>query len=462
MAIIEKMCRSWVEMSYEDLPSETVERQKDLLLDTLGVALAGFDAPGVAEVVARLKSIGGKAEARLWLDGNRVPSAHAAMANSLMAHALDFDDMHETAGVHVNVCVVPAALAVSEALGRVDGERFLTAVILGVDFVCRLAMAMPLFRGWHATTTLGIYGAALAAAKIIGLNEKQTADALGIAYCQSAGTRQGRLEGTLTKRLQPALAAKAGVWSAWLAQTGITGPHEIFEGDWGILRMYTTDRSLAQQPERIAALLYQFGERFLGDELSIKAFPCCKATHTSIEAVLQLMAESSLQPEEIDDVEVCVSPECYATVGHPFEIRSDPQVDAQFSIAYVVAAALQNRAVGLNDFREHAIRDKRRLALAQRVRVIPDPMLKDASSNVVNLSCRVSLKARGRTFCSRCDRARGHPQKPFDRQDVVRKFQSCLNFSRLSLPDGGQSLISTVINLEAEPDVGKLSYLLSA
>jgi 2-methylcitrate dehydratase PrpD len=462
MAVIEKLCRSWGDMSFEDLPPASVARQKDFLLDTLGVAVAGCHAPGVGEVVAMLKSMGGKAEARLLVDGQRLPSAHAAMANALMAHAVDFDDMHERAGVHVNVCVVPAALAVSEALGRVDGKRFLAAVVLGVDFVCRLALAVPLLRGWHATTVLGIYGAALAAAKILGLSPKQTADALGIAYSQSAGTRQGRLEGALTKRLQPALAAKAGVWSALLAQAGISGPREIFEGDWGILRVYTADHSRAHQQDGVAVLLDRFGEKFLGDELSIKAYPCCKATHTSIEAVSQLMADNGLGAEEIDGVEIFVSPECYNTVGHPFEIRTDPQVDAQFSIAYTVAAALQNRTVGLDDFREDAIRDKRRLALARRVRVTADPQLKDASSNVVNLGARVSLQARGRTFAARCDMAKGHPQKPLGRADVVRKFQSCLAFGRLSLPDAGRGVIEAIDHLEAEPDMGRLSTLLTA
>lgn len=461
MAVIEKLCRVWADLSFEDLPPASIARQKDFLLDTLAVAVAGYHAPGVGEVVAMLKSMGGREEARLLVDGQRLPAAHAAMANALMAHAVDFDDMHERAGVHVNVCVIPAALAVSEALGNVEGKRFLTAVVLGVDFVCRLAMAVPLFRGWHATTVLGIYGAALAAAKILGLNPKQTADALGIAYSQSAGTRQGRLEGALTKRLQPALAAKAGVWSALLAQAGISGPREIVEGDWGILRVYSTDHSREHQHKAEAVLLDRFGEKFLGDELSIKAYPCCKATHTSIEAVSRLMADNSLQAEEIDGVEIFVSPECYNTVGHPFKIRTDPQVDAQFSIAYTVAAALQNRMVQLEDFREDAILDERRLALARRVRVTADPQLKDLSSNVVNLGARVLLQARGRTFSARCDIAAGHPQKPMGPEEVVRKFQSCLAYARLSLPDAGRGVIETVGRLEAEPDVGRLSRLLT-
>jgi 2-methylcitrate dehydratase PrpD len=194
--------------------------------------------------------------------------------------------------------------------------------------------------------------------------------------------------------------------------------------------------------------------------LSVKAYPCCKATHSSIEAVLQLMEANGLTEADVEEVEIGVSPECYNTVGRPFRIRKDPQVDAQFSIAYTVAAAIQKRRVGLAEFREEEIREPSRGKLAGRIRVAVDPELKDQSSNVVNLGARVRMKARGRQFSSQCDTARGNPRKPLGRPEVLQKFLGCLEYSGLPLPEGGRRAAETILNLENEPDVGRLSQLL--
>jgi 2-methylcitrate dehydratase PrpD len=187
MSIMENIVKHLVRLRFEDVPKPTVEKQKDLLIDTLGVAVAGPKAPGVAQVIDLLREIGGKEESTVLSDGSKSPVFLAAMANSLMAHAFDFDDMHEKAGIHANVCVIPAALAMAERVGAVDGKTFLTAVILGIDLICRMGLFVPLSRGWHATTTFGIFGATVASSKILGLDEKKTANALGIAYSQASG-----------------------------------------------------------------------------------------------------------------------------------------------------------------------------------------------------------------------------------------------------------------------------------
>lgn len=460
MSVIEAVAERLMRVKFEDLPVATIERQKDLIIDTLGVAVAGAAAPAVKPTVDLLREMGGRPEASVLVVGEKLPACHAALANSLMAHALDFDDMHERAGVHANVCVLPAALAAAERVGRISGRSFLTAVVLGVDLVCRLGVWVPLSRGWHATATLGIFGATAVVSRLLGLDVRGLANALGIAYCQAAGNRQGRLEGALTKRLQPALAAKAAVWSSLLARAGLTGPKEILEGDWGMLGLYTE----ALEPERVrqiaAGLVDGLGETFLGDELSIKPYPCCKATHTSIDAVLKILEEEGLQENDIEEVEVFVSNGCYQTVGRPFEVRTDPQVDAQFSIPYTVATAIQRGQVGLEDFEESVIMEIRRQSLAKRVKVSIDPDLSEPSSNVVNLASRVVIKAKGGTYSSQAQVAKGHPARPMDRDEVVAKFQSCLNFGGAIDPARQDRVLGAVLNLEMIDDVGIIPGLL--
>lgn len=460
MSAIDEIVKYIRETTFEDIPEETVERQKDLLIDTLGVALAGSKAPGVREVIDLLKGIGGKKESTLLVDGGKVPSFHAAMANSLMAHSLDFDDMHERAGIHANVCVIPAALAMAERMGEVDGKTFLTAIILGVDLICRMGLSIPLSRGWHATTTFGIFGATASCSKLLGLDATEMANALGIAYCQSSGNRQGRLEGALTKRLQPALASKAGLFSSILASQGITGPKEILEGDWGMLRLYGDPQYSEDKEKIMERLLKDLGKAFLGDELSIKPYPSCKATHTSIDAVLNILKENKITPEQVEGVEVSVSKGCYSAVGRPFEIRTNPQVDAQFSIPYTVATAILKGNVGLEDFAEPVIKEGRRMDMARKVEVSVDPKLKEPSTNVVNLESQVVLKAGGKTYSHRSSISKGHPDRPMNREEILSKFEGCLRFGTSFPPGRGKKIFSILLNLEGLEDIRSMIRLL--
>ncbi len=461
MTVLENIAEHLVKIRFEDIPKRTVEKQKDLLIDTLGVAIAGSKAPEVAQVIDLLKEIGGREESSVLSGGGKSPAFLAAMANSLMAHAFDFDDMHEKAGIHANVCVIPAALAMAERVGGVDGKSFLAAVILGIDLICRMGLSVPLMRGWHATTTFGIFGATVASSKILGLNEKKMANALGIAYSQSSGNRQGRLEGTLTKRLQVALSVKSGVLSSLFAQRDLTGPKEILEGDWGMLRLYGDPRFAGDQERILESLTKDLGKTFSGDELSIKPYPSCKATHTPIYAALNLMKEERIAAEQIEEVEVFVSKGCYQTAGWPFEIRTDPQVDAQFSIPYTVATAILTGKVGLQDFTEAAIRDARRIALAKKVRVSIDPTLLEPSTNVVNLESRILIKGQGESYSSKASVSTGHPECPMSKEEIFTKFENCLQFGRDDFSSQRvRQVFDAMRNVEAVEDVSCLLSLL--
>jgi 2-methylcitrate dehydratase PrpD len=462
MAVLENIVEHLVKIRFEDIPKRTVEKQKDLLIDTLGVAIAGSKAPGVAQILDLLKEIGGREESSVLSGGGKSPAFLAAMANSLMAHAVDFDDMHEKAGIHANVCVIPAALAMAERVGGVSGKTFLTAVILGNDLICRMGLSIPLMRGWHATTTFGIFGATIASSKILGLDERKMANALGIAYSQASGNRQGRLEGTLAKRLQVAMSVKSGVLSSLFAHRGLTGPRKILEGDWGMLRLYGDPRFAGDQERILEALTKDLGKTFSGDELSIKPYPSCKATHTPIYAVLHLMKEERIAAEQIEEVEVFVSKGCYQTAGRPFEIRTDPQVDAQFSIPYTVATAILTGRVGLQDFTETAIKDPRRIALAKKVTVSIDPTLLEPSTNVVNLESRILMKGQGKSHSSKASVSTGHPECPMSKEEIFAKFENCLRFGRDSLSRQKiRQAFDVMKDVEVLEDVSVLPALLS-
>src|SRR5687767_7436704 len=171
--------------SFTDLPNDAVIAAKRDLLDTLGAVLGGSVAPGIAELARLVKHWGGREESSLLLIGGKVPAPQAALVNATMGHALDFDDTFDRAGnIHPGTSTLAASLAVAEMQNGASGRDFALAVTLGLDVACRLALAATIDRGWHRTAAFGIFGAAAAAGKLLGLTVGQMVDAFGIAYSQ--------------------------------------------------------------------------------------------------------------------------------------------------------------------------------------------------------------------------------------------------------------------------------------
>lgn len=460
MILAEEIVSVAYRISFSDIPKPTVERAKLFFIDTFGVALSGKDAEGVKGVVDMATELGGREDATILYSGKKVSAPLAAMTNSMMAHSRDYDDLHEAGGAHVNVSVIPSALAMAQKKGSVSGKKLLTAIILGVDLVCRLGISISVFRGWHISATYGIFGAALAAGIILELTPDALANALGIAYSQASGTRQGRLEGSLTKRLQPALACHSGVMAALLAEKGLTGPREWIEGKWGLSRVYSDSHESINQVS-IKKLKHKLGEVFLGDELSFKLYPCCKVAHTSIEATLDLAKENQINVDEVDEVIVKVSPGAYQTVGKPFNIRINPQVDAQFSIPYTVALALIQKRVSLGGFEKEVIENPKIAALAKRVRVDVDPEMKDSSANMVNLTAKVAIHTKKSVFSKELAICKGHPDKALDKEDVFMKFRDCARYNKTLSDKKIKEILVCLRNLETIKDINEIFEIIS-
>ncbi|MBI5967006.1 MAG: MmgE/PrpD family protein [Deltaproteobacteria bacterium] len=421
------LAKSVVQTSYEDIAVENIPTAKMFILDTLGVALAGSTATGCSEVVHLIKEQGGRPDSSILVFGGKAPAQDAAFANSMMIHGRDFDDTHEgLVGAHCNVSVLPAALALAETKGA-SGKEFLAAVILGIDLMARIGNAAPLFHGWHNTATLGAFGAAAAAGKILRLSEDQMVNALGIAFSQAAGNRQGRADGALTKRMQPAFSARAGVFSALLAERGLTGAKNTLQGPWGFFTLYG-DRTVDwMNQETLNRLTDQLGKRYEVVNLSAKPYPCCRLAHGAIEATLSLMQENRLMERDVQMVTIQASPVIYDTVGHPFQIRDNPQVDAQFSIPYTVAVAIQREEVTLEDFEVEVVKQPRTAELAKKVLVQVDEGLAK-SSTIVNIHTNS-----GKSFSKRIDVFKGHPQNPLSQEEFLKKFRDCARFSAVPM-----------------------------
>jgi 2-methylcitrate dehydratase PrpD len=255
---------------------------------------------------------------------------------------------------------------------------------------------------------------------LLRLDAAKIRNALGIAYSQVAGNVQAVHDAALTKRMQPAFGAKAGVLSAYLAARGITGAKEVFEGKFGLFNVYHRGSFDRRQ------LVSDLGSRFEVVNLSLKPYPCCRFTHTSIDATLDLVNQFDLKPNEVQDVKVSVTRQANI-VCEPEETRKRPKtvVDAQFSIPYTVANAIVKRKVFIEDFSEVELKNEEVLSLAQRVITrYDDEMYQEWGRGITPAIVEIYLKS-GESLSKRVDYPKGHPVNPLSDSDLVDKFKRC-------------------------------------
>ncbi|NTA83755.1 MmgE/PrpD family protein [Agrobacterium tumefaciens] len=344
-------------LRFEDIPTPVIDKAKTLIADTLSVAWAGRNAAGSPAVEALASNEGGREEATLWATGKRLPAASATFVNAFHAAALDYDSLN--GNVHADIVTLPAACALAERQNA-SGRDFLTAYIAGAELMIRLGRAtQKSSKGWSTTSIYGGFASATASARLLGLDSKGIQNALGISLGQAAGTQQANVEQVLLKRLQPALAARAGVFSAQLAQAGISGPAEAFEGRFGLQSLYL--------PFDEQVLLNGFGRDFLFAETGLKKYPVCACSHAPMDALLNLVTRHDLKPQQIRTVKVEISPFMARLVGNPDAPGADPQVLAQFSLRYALASIILRRRLGLSEITAEAVSDPLIADISKRI-----------------------------------------------------------------------------------------------
>jgi 2-methylcitrate dehydratase PrpD len=425
----------WISgLRFEDLPADVVTAAKRQVIDTVSVAWAGSSADGVDDVRQVVRACAGKPESRVWCYGDQLPATQAAFVNAMLASALDFDTLHDRANVHSDGVVLPAVFALADARGA-SGKQLITALVAGGELVVRLGLAAGVSPGWFFSSVFGVFGAAAAAAKLLGLDETRTSHALGIALSQAAGTRQPLFERSLTKRLQAAYAARSGVESALLAAAGVTGPSQPLEGVSGIHALYTPlDASLAAD----------LGQRYESMAMTFKKFPSCMCNQTPIEACLQLLSRTDLSGSEIEAITVTVSPYMNRLTGEVFVPGDNPQVSAQFNVRYSVASALLRKRFDVADVQTHAVLDPQVNALAARVRVEVD----EAGGPFGPARIRVTSTA-GAVHCHSVETPPGSPLFPLSDADLVSKALACFGSAAQPMPpDRAQALIESIRSLE--------------
>ncbi len=344
MTLATELAKRIAEMRYEDIPEEAVLWAKISFIDTIACALAGIQEEGpsiVSRVLASPKGTGGSL---IWGSNQRTSALDAAAINGISAHALDYDDCNNSLAGHPSAAVLPATLALAESLGA-SGRDVILAYVTGFEAQAQIAHAVHLHhyeKGWHPTSTIGIFGATAASARMLGLTVSQIANALGIAVSLSSGVKANF--GTMTKSLHAGECSRNGLYAALLAKEGFTASMEAFEHKQGFFEVYNGPGNYDA-----SKMLEAWGDPLdiLKPGVGLKQYPCCAGTHSAIDAMISLRERHGLTPETVLKIESITHGRALVHTNRP-----NPQstLDAKFSVQYCIARALLHGDVTFEHF----------------------------------------------------------------------------------------------------------------
>jgi 2-methylcitrate dehydratase PrpD len=368
MATISEIIAEFVtDLGFGDLPSSVVSRTKELVLDHLGVAAFGATTPWGTGVAKTMRALGGIGESSIYFASDKVPALNAAFVNGTFAHGFELDDHYQ--GAHSACVVIPSAMAVGQKQ-RSDGRALITAIVAGYEILARLARAMPHIsdRGHHTTGTLGPFGSAVAAGKILGMQQDRLVAALGIAGNFPTGVCEF-YKGTMEKRVFAGRAAQSGVLACLLADAGITGAKTIFEGEVGFCHAFSDHPDLK---EMTAGL----GEKFYTEDVYLKRYPCAGTNHPYIDAALSLYEKHNKAIAREDGIAEIIIEGGKKYRGKEILSRRRTAAEvqdvmgAQYSIPYAVAVTLHRGRPGVEEFSQHTIKDAKLQRLLGKCRIV--------------------------------------------------------------------------------------------
>lgn len=457
--VAEDLSKTISSIGFADLPQETVAVTKKSILDTLGVIVAASTlGEGAPEMVELAKDGGGEEESTIIAFGVKVPCWMAAFANGSMAHPLDYDDTHDAAVVHPTASTLPAALAVAERKGKVNGKGLISAIALGNDLIVRLGLGTTVGvdeHGWHSPQLFGNFGATAAAAKILNLNEEQISNALSFTLSQASGTMEvGMGTGSVVRAVRDAFTGKTGVISALMAQKGLSGVKSWLEGKAGLCNLYFRGNYDLQR------VTENLGKSFGGTYVSFKPWPACRITHPYLTALFRLMREKNIKSEDIESIVLAVGGQG-RMLCLPEEERKSPQkaIDAKFSLPFTIGVALAHGEVTLADFTTDALKDSKVLTQVRKVAWRFDKERK--SGGIESGVIEVKVK-NGLLFSERVDFAYGHPKNPISMNDLVTKFRECCKYSANPLSANSiDKVVHLVTHIEEVEDISSILQLLS-
>lgn len=444
VTISQELARFAVNARYDDFQPEVIQAAKDAFLDWIGSATAGADkAPGQI-ILQVVEELGGNPEATVLSTGKKTSSILAALVNGAISHIVELDDVHKASIIHAGAAIIPAALAAAEKVGA-SGKSLIEGIVAGYEVAIRIGEAVTPahYYYWHTTGTVGTYGAAAAAGKILGLNEEQMTDALGSAGTQAAGLWEFLADGAMSKHLHPGKSCLNGLLSALLAQKGFTAAKKILEGEKGFIRATAAEYDL----DKITSGL---GQGYKIVENCYKIHASCRHTHHAIDVVLDIVKQHDLKPEQIAKIVVKTYPIAIDITGN---FAPDSLYAAKFSLPFCVSLAATARKAGLYEFSPENLNNPVIQSLLSKVELVEDAEITALYPEKWPAVVEITDTA-GTTFAGRTDYPQGDPENPVTHEQLVDKFRGLAQF-KFSL-SGAENIINAVNELEKVTNLSEM------
>ncbi len=425
---------------WEDIPEPVRHQAKRSILNIFATCFSGCQEPAFDKALATMSPFSGERSVSLVGRSERCDPALAAFLNAMAANIFDYDDNHPSTVIHPSAPVAPALFAFAEANPR-SGAELLRAFILGAEIECRIGVAMSPYhygRGWHITSTCGIFGAAIGVGALLGLDRRQFVWAMGNAAAQAAGLVETL--GTMSKSVSVGNAARQGLLAALLAANDFSGPSAPLSGERGFLRVY------ADAP-KLKALTDGLGEEWEIGKNTYKPYPAGVVLNPVIDASLDLAARPGFRADEVASIRL---------TGHPLLRQRTDRADvttgreSQVSAQHAIAIAFRRGRAGLDEFDDAAVAETLRIG---RPAVV---FVDDGSYDIQAVNMTVEMRD-GARLDVRIDAARGSPDNPLTDAELEQKL--ALLAGRAGFPQALRPLIDAVWGLDRITDAGDVSRL---
>ncbi|MGH8642420.1 MAG: MmgE/PrpD family protein, partial [Burkholderiales bacterium] len=438
MEVTRILARYLVNSRWEDIPQRVRHEASRALLNWLGCAVGSCRHETVERALAAMLPFSGPPQAAVLGRVERLDCLNAALVNGISSHVLDFDDTHVRT-VHPSAPVLPALLAYAE-WRKLSGAQLVHAFILGVEAECRIGLSIfpeHYERGWHITGTAGVFGAAAAIGKLLALDERKMAWALGIAATQAAGLRE--MFGSDCKSLHPARAAQGGLTAALLAASGFTSSERAIEAPRGFAHVTSTKFDPAVITEEL-------GSRYELLNNMYKPYACGLVTHAAINGCIELAREHSIRARDVERVELKVWPMVMELTANRAPKNG---LEGKFSIFHACAIGIIHGAAGEAQFADAVVQDPEVIALRDRVYAEPDAAIR-------KLEARVTIRMKnGGVHSKHVEHALGTLSRPMSDADLEAKFKGLA--AEVLPPAQVEEAINLCWNMSAQADAGALA-----
>jgi len=408
---------------FDAIPDKALTVAKCAMQDCVGVALAGAAQPGGSIPAEWARKAAGTGIATVWGQDLMTSTHDAALVNGTAAHALDYDDVTWGLIGHPSVSLVPSVFSLGEALNA-SGRDVLHAYVVGFEVMAKLGRTTQprhsLDGGWHATGTIGAFGATAACCKLLDLNAEQTAHALGIVFSMTSGTVSNF--GTMCKPLHAGLAARNAVEAALWAQAGFTSLPHPFDGPRSFHEVYSRGLPADMKPLEELGKDYELVAR----GVVIKPYPCGVALHPAIDAVYDLKKRHQFNPDDVISVDAGVTRYTYDKLCY---LVPQTGLEAKFSMPYTIARSILDDSIGFDTFTDRLVQNEKAQGLTRRVTMY----VHDGIERTWKMGSRpVNVKLRlrdGRVLERQVDISKGNPEVPMTAAELNVKFEDCARFS---------------------------------